>query len=216
MGRSLWIAMLGILVGCSSVQPYPIDWAPAVAGGDRRCPDMHGTYRNLGSNSGETTRQCNRHKGMGPRFPEGTCDSLAYNLLGSVGEGWGHRDIPLDSFVGAVTIIEQPSDDRLEVVTDMALDEHGTKRATLLASKGDFSCSADRLTLGTRMGVTSIESIDTERRTFQLAADGSLVMQLHNATQGLLYVVPFMFSGDSWVRWQRIPEATVGQETAKP
>jgi hypothetical protein len=153
---------------------------------------------------------------MGRRFPEGTCDSLAYNLLGSVWAGWGHGDIPDAAFFGSVTKIEQASDDRLEVVIDRAVDEQKSTRVLLSAKDGDFSCGPDGLALRLRKGVLTVESVGTELRTFNTAADGSLVMKVQSAERGLVYVVPFAWEDEAWVKWQRIPEELAPPATVTP
>jgi hypothetical protein len=153
---------------------------------------------------------------MGRRFPEGTCDSLAYNLLGSVWAGWGHGDIPDAAFLGSVTKIEQSSDDRLEVLIDREMDEQKTTRVLLSASNGDFSCGPGGLALRLRKGVSTVESVGTELRTFKTAADGSLVMKVQAAERGLVYVVPFAWEDQAWVKWQRIPEEPAPPATVTP
>jgi hypothetical protein len=153
---------------------------------------------------------------MGRKFPEGTCDSLAYNLLGSVWAGLGHGDIPEAAFLGSVTKIEQLSDERLEVVIDRAVDEQKTTRVLLSVSNGDFSCGPGGLALRLQKGVSSIESVGTELRTFKTAADGSLVMKVQAAERGLVYVVPFAWEDEAWVKWQRIPEEPALPATVTP
>ena len=170
----------------------------------------------MGVGSGFSGRACEMDKGLGRRFPQGTCDSLAYNLLGPVWAGPGHDDIPDAAFFGLVTKIEQSSDERLEVVVDRAVDENKNTRVVLSASNGDFSCGPDGLTLRLRMGVSTIESVGTELRTFKTTADGSLVMKVQAATRGLVYVVPFTWEEEAWVRWQRIAEEPALPATVTP
>ena len=115
-----------------------------------------------------------------------------------------------------MTTIEQSSDDRLEVVIDLAVDDQKTTRVLLSISNGDFSCGPDGLALRLQRGISSIESIGTELRTFKTAADGSLVMKVQAAERGLVYVVPFAWDDEAWVKWQRIPEELARPATVTP
>lgn len=206
----LHCAALLVVTGCSSVEPYPTAWAPTapVIGG--ACPDLRGTWNNIGTKYGQAVRNCGAPKGIGLHLPA-ACTSLVYNLMGPVGWWPARPDIPSDAFLGHLTIIEQPSPDQLDIVTDQAIDKNGTTRLSLRASKGDFSCGAEGLTLRSKSGVSTLESVDTEKRSFNIASDGTLVMKVISATRGLLYVVPMGWSQQGWVKWERVSQEPMPQ-----
>jgi hypothetical protein len=210
-----WLSLGMLLSGCLSrtaTISYPADWQPTVAVLAAKCPQIEGRYVNVGEIArGTQPEQCSRHGSRG----EWSCDTMLSNNVADItGGDWVE--------------LRQPDDDTLIAVSsDSAIDVQ-----TLHRSKGDFTCSAAGLERRVHASMTSLGDnsahasagadaynafetvatlmyasggVNSLTRSFNLAADGALVMSVSQSTNGVVLLIPLHERKETYVRWERAP-----------
>jgi hypothetical protein len=156
---------------------YPRAWAPREPGTEGVCPDVAGTYENLGESSGKSPK---------PRW----LSSILFGLYTAT-----------PSFTGTVEL-RQPDDDTLEV---LVWNGPEAEHRVFSRGTGDLSWDADRLKVrhGYRRLAAEGLGLVGGWQTVYLArdTDGWLVVKLRVESIGLLLIIPMFGSMSGWSRF---------------
>jgi hypothetical protein len=218
-----WLSLGMLVSGCFSrtAITYPSNWQPTVAVHAATCPQIAGRYVNLGEIAqGTQPAQCSVGGRRGPSRGEWSCDTTLSNNVADITTGdWLE--------------LRQPDDDTLIAVSsDPAVDVQQMHR-----SKGDFTCSAKGLERRIHASMTSIGNnsahppaaadaynafatvatmmyasggVNSLTRSFNVAADGALVMSVSQSTNEVLLLIPLHERKETFVRWERAPLTSSG------
>lgn len=185
--KTLGVSLLLLLfAGCTSTPlGYPDAWPPMQAVQPNACPDLAGTYGQVG----EATPGC----------PAGdSCARLSFDLLAGIP---GVEDRA--SVAGTQVQLHLPDPSALEI--SVREGERQLGGVSLSAARGEFRCTPHGLVLVPREGRVLVVggSAYREQRTFNRASDGSLVMLREALGAGEGLTLPFGEHGRYWVRWPR-------------
>lgn len=197
-GASL-AALVTVLGGCVTVDPYPSYWPPLEPLAGSACPDVSGRYRA----EAIYTRRCQQYS-QAEYKADWHCE---------IALDWALRVPEIDR---SATWIElrQPDPDRIVVVTP-------SRESVLLRSRGDFDCDDRGIEVSehasamaekdqstgadvyqaTTMAIVATGGISSLTRHFRRASDGSLVAELQQSSNGLLLAIPYHLRDLRYLRW---------------
>jgi hypothetical protein len=217
------LAAAQLVAGCATKHaPYPAEWAPskattpvAATESAADCPDISGRYSNSGT--------------LAPDTPQELCKSAMHIEFRMIGDWFCETSLSLNlvsTDAGGTWIdVRQPDSDTLVVVFP---DDVTADAVELHRSRGDFECSVAGLTRTLRAPITSLGydegkentatqvynvfsgvtnvliatgGMQTLRRTFTRASDGSLVMKVERGTHGLMFGLPVNYDYSTYVTW---------------
>lgn len=232
------LPVLLLFVGCSSQHArYPDEWSPATApavaaadspGVSTNCPRLAGRYSNGGV--------------LAPGTPQELCKSAMHIEYRMIGDWFCETSLSLN--IGAVDAggwveLRQPDPDTLIVIAgDGTVDP-----VELHRSRGDFDCRDGQLVRTLRAPTTSLGydegqentatrvynvfsavtnaflatgGVQTLKRSFSVAADGTLVMRVERTTHALLFALPINYDHSTYVSWTRDTSAAVAAGEPAP
>jgi hypothetical protein len=219
------VAVAVMLGGCvrTTKSTLPDNWSAAKAntavripaGVRSECPTLAGRYGNAGEMAVQTPAVgCGSHKYR--MRAEWQCD---VSLARDIADLDGRREW---------VELRQPDQDTLQIVSsdpavavkelhrshgDFTCTAHGLERTihASMMSMGDNSASPsigmDAFNgMGTAFGAAAYGSIGlrTLTRSFNIAADGALVMDVSESQGGLLLLIPHYIKTETYVRWPRL------------
>jgi len=228
------LVLLSLVAGCSSQHAkYPESWAPPVtsvpvadrAQAQEACPNIAGRYSNGGT--------------LAPGTPPELCKSATHEEYRIIGDWFCETSLGLNiggmDASGSWIELRQPDSDTLLIVSgDSTLDPKELHR-----SKGEFDCTVGGLTRHLRASLTSLGydqgdentatkaynafamvelafvatgGVQTLKRTFSRATDGSLIMHVERGTHGLMFAIPINYDHSTYVSWPVDASASVAPE----
>lgn len=178
---TLFLFVSFTLQGCSAVLTYPTDWPAIMPMQKSGCPDITGTYQNLGKSQSGNKK-------------------YLFDTLTNEGIFGAHEH------AGLFVKLEWVSSDQNNLLVTL-LDYSGDVEQTLLnKTNGDFSCIDGALVVEFTEGMELIFEgyIDSGIRKFRLADDGSLVLE-ENSTYlaHFTFVIPVVVKSTSHTIWYR-------------
>jgi hypothetical protein len=230
--RAASFLLLTLAAGCSSQHAqYPQGWAPPVTAApvadqaQEACPNIAGRYSNGGT--------------LAPGTPPELCKSATHDKFRIIGDWFCETSLGLNiggmDASGSWIELRQPDDDTLVIIAgDSTLDPKELHR-----SKGDFDCTTGGLTRHLRASLTSVGydegdentatkaynafamvelafvatgGVQTLKRTFSRATDGSLIMHVERGTHGLMFAIPINYDHSTYVSWPVDASASVAPE----
>jgi len=222
---AVYVLVAGSLAtGCVSHTriAYPDSW-PALVPATAECPNIAGRYVNLGSLAPGDHSFC--HETKGRKRLSWHCDvDLAYNI-GDIGSGnWVELRQP-----DADTLVVISTDPREDVRTwhrsagDFSCGTGGLRRhqhANSYSLGGDEAHPDSSITefntaAGAFNAATASTGLRTLTRSFNPAADGSLVMSVIMEDARVEFGFPSSEKDSTFVRWERAPLDTVGPTGAE-
>lgn len=194
-----WIALIVVNVcsGCVSTDRYPESWSPRILA-DAECPDISGTYGNVGRGSGDIL--------FCPDCAEGSdyhqCAEQCTDDLLQLSEVFFEATLAVESNVG----ITQMRDSKIEAWVenqDLAEDFRSLSR-----DEGDFACNEGQIWLPLDRDLeVDLGGIAVSSKTLGLmkAADGSLIGEFRYKGTGVIFVaIPSGWSETHFIRWPSI------------
>jgi hypothetical protein len=181
------IATAACLASCVMVHGYPEEWARLKKTEDNTCPNITGTFKDVGFST----------------FSTGSCK-----------EGWPCR-LSAHFFGGELggshVKISQTNDSLLEI--QLLRGDQVLKGRFLSAEKNEFVCTPEGLKVTKFEHIYVMAG--TNNSYLHRAEDGSLIARLVQAGAGGVVAfpipapLPFAFYSGSWIRWIEVPEQTV-------
>jgi hypothetical protein len=177
---SLFIILLLLtgLTACAFYQKYPADWAVVVSIEKNKCPDISGTYKNLG----ESKQKGDEHKRL---------DRIL---------------IPQSLISDSISVnIHQSNEDTLEI--SFWKGQKLILKKIYSKENKEFSCSPQGIRIRYKdwFGGEGFE-LGMEWGWLYLAksTDGALVVNQRSKVFGVLFFIPVFGSGSTWYRFNQM------------
>lgn len=196
----VYTVLVFVLTSCIRMPDYPTEWEPVETTNSlNQCPQLAGLFTEWG----DAPNGCHAYMEA--------CRSLTTNLLTeSIGYKEHHDRSSKPKFpIGTHVELRQPADNELEII-QWQLGNHQkwiVSRKTLTMENGDFTCSADGLTLKTRpvyFVIGLVNDLGSVKMILNTSEDGDLVIK--SIEDGIINDFftggPYRF--EKWFRWQAV------------
>lgn len=177
------LGVLGLVIACTSTQPYPEDWAQLQPSQKGQCADIAGAYHNA----------CTPTSGYHNCLPSGGLAALMFRKYPSA----FHRKL---ANVNRVTI-EQPSPRQLIVKAWQGSDLVNLEEIELSTQ----DCTPDGILISGGSTLANIENAfgyGSSRAYFRKDESGNLVARVHEHFTGIVLLIPASVSAKTWFRFK--------------